>query len=1125
MQGKSRLFVCLSLFLFCFSAFASGARAAYGPKAYLTEYVSQDYWWNGTAKSADIRRGQCEVSVPNNWDVLQYVRVNTTKTNTYIENMFYANTLTSYPTSDSKSALYANVTGNSQANYYNISNVSASPTINLSLSYVNYFGGTDIYDSDNVGTGGSTNTLRFNFTIRNPSGDVALNGVSVTLQFSVNMNGDRDAVNISAGTNSTTADGGSTTTATYMSNSDGVDSDYDRYTWTGNLGPSGIVYIIFNATLLEGAGGNMPGPWDEINLDLNSSNKGGLGNYSSNSLLSGIAINYKLARSSIRQGTDLQISNGVWYARGFIRNMANDSLGGGGEMLTYNVTEWRIYEVNPSTGAPYSLPNISGRFNASLPTSSEITPASGIIYTTENSRSSNTSWYNTTSGTKPYIALYFDWYVLWNATSSDNYASYINTTMDMQTLYKVDMQNTKGISGVIYPDTGGQILTIRDNSSYSGSSSISAGMITMYSIIPANTTAGDYHGMFTINASSIKVYFVNTSNQSELAGNANVNWTVTNVTPNGANGSIKVTILDLSSANIVGGGTVGKNLSSSVNNEKIMLVYDLITNATMTTGDIYRFTGNTTFTTTSGTGDTEYHQTQEVPVSAKRLIGYKDLLIPNPATPTLVNATLVVTVEANATESITGIKFMDYVLNGTFGNSITLYISNLTVDFYDGSWNAWTNGTHYNVTDKETQQLTDGTYVRVYEFINATGTGIFTLSNNQSIRVRYQMDIGTSGSYILPLQIAAFDPSTGESFTAESWGVITVDVPEPALPLQITDHSLELAKRVVVGTPAAWIKNFEVYNPNSRMISSGFQTDVFGDSMQGFVSYYSDRGEKVEESITFGNVQDGKKTMSWSSTLNPFETRTYEVRILTPPVMEIDRDVEVLDKLENKMVKLKMDVFLKSFAEEKYANLVLNLPLSYENILEVKDGFGKAMQFTGGKDTSSIIVDEIAPNDIKTISILYKASYPTIIITPDRDRYDLSAPVNLEILVINGGESIEYPYLEVEIYTPGMDVIYSNMEKLKNMEPLEKTQNYEKFVIPANAPGGMYVASAKFREDFTVLASGTGNFFVVGAGVSTPAALQIIAVLSVTLVLVYFSLKRFRETRRTKGLLEGKGPL
>ncbi|MCX6814906.1 MAG: hypothetical protein NTY20_04640 [Candidatus Aenigmarchaeota archaeon] len=80
-------------------------------------------------------------------------------------------------------------------------------------------------------------------------------------------------------------------------------------------------------------------------------------------------------------------------------------------------------------------------------------------------------------------------------------------------------------------------------------------------------------------------------------------------------------------------------------------------------------------------------------------------------------------------------------------------------------------------------------------------------------------------------------------------------------------------------------------------------------------------------------------------------------------------------------------------------------------------------------------------------------------------------------------------------------------------------------MIPANAPGGMYIASAKFREDFSVLASGTGNFFVVGPSVSTPEALQIVAVLSVTLVLVYFSLKRLREVRRTKTMLDSTAPL
>jgi hypothetical protein len=143
-------------------------------------------------------------------------------------------------------------------------------------------------------------------------------------------------------------------------------------------------------------------------------------------------------------------------------------------------------------------------------------------------------------------------------------------------------------------------------------------------------------------------------------------------------------------------------------------------------------------------------------------------------------------------------------------------------------------------------------------------------------------------------------------------------------------------------------------------------------------------------------------------------------------------------------------------------------------------------------------------------------SYPTIIITPDRDRYNLNSPVSLEILVINGGERIEYPYLEVEIYTPGMDVIFTDIERLSEMEPLEKTEMYEKFVVPASAPAGMYVASARFREDFAVLASATGNFYVMGISGGIPEALEIIMIVLVSLVLIYFSFRRLREVRGSR---------
>jgi len=279
-----------------------------------------------------------------------------------------------------------------------------------------------------------------------------------------------------------------------------------------------------------------------------------------------------------------------------------------------------------------------------------------------------------------------------------------------------------------------------------------------------------------------------------------------------------------------------------------------------------------------------------------------------------------------------------------------------------------------------------------------------------------------------------------------AYGIIRVIVPEPSDPLQTIEGDLELAKRVVVGNPVLWVKSFEVYNPNPRPVASRFETLVFNDIMDGYVSYYNEQGDRIELEVIITDADAGR-IMYWGDRINALETRTYEVRVLTPPILEIDRDIEVLEKLEEKMVKLKMDIYLKNFAEEEYENIILNLPISYQNILEARDAFGNKLAFTGGADTSSITVDKMESNGLKTITVIYKESYPTIIITPDRDRYDLDSPVGLEILVINGGDKIEYPYIEVEIYTPGMDVMFSTIERLDEMEPLEKTEVYEKFVI------------------------------------------------------------------------------
>jgi hypothetical protein len=89
------------------------------------------------------------------------------------------------------------------------------------------------------------------------------------------------------------------------------------------------------------------------------------------------------------------------------------------------------------------------------------------------------------------------------------------------------------------------------------------------------------------------------------------------------------------------------------------------------------------------------------------------------------------------------------------------------------------------------------------------------------------------------------------------------------------------------------------------------------------------------------------------------------------------------------------------------------------------------------------------------------------------------------------------------------------------MEPLEKTELYEKFVIPAQAPGGEYVANVKFREDFVMLASATGNFIVMGPGGAIPESVQVLILLAVIGVLVYISRNRLKEIKGINRRLRG----
>ena len=328
------------------------------------------------------------------------------------------------------------------------------------------------------------------------------------------------------------------------------------------------------------------------------------------------------------------------------------------------------------------------------------------------------------------------------------------------------------------------------------------------------------------------------------------------------------------------------------------------------------------------------------------------------------------------------------------------------------------------------------------------------------------------------------------------------------------DESLEMQKSIIVGKPAVWRKSFNIYNPNSKPTASRFSTEVFRDAVESYASYYDDFGNKIEEDVDKDSA-GSTKTIFWQSTLNPHESRTYEIRVLTPPAIEVDRDVEVLEKLENKHVKLKADIVLKNFAEEAYSNLKLNLDIPSGDIFELKDGFGETLQYIGDPSSTTVTIPRIDANSVASLSVVYRKSYPAIIITPERKSYDSGEVANLEILIINGGEKIEKPFIETEISAENMDVVYADIMRLEStLKPMEKKELSTKFLLPVNAPTGKYTASVRFGDDMSAITESSINFYVLGMKSETESNIKVLILVLLGVILVYFAYKRLVRVGR-----------
>ncbi len=1062
----------------------ASAHSYHGPRALLVENITGTYDTTGLDGASSgtsetfTSTGYIKVFVPNTDDILQYVRINFTNAiaRTNIENWngtetAYADYAQSYPQLTYGTNMYLNLTTGNKEEYYT-PDFDYAPSLNISMSLTNTRAGDDLHSEKDILA--PINILNFNFTIINPASTKNIVGTNITYNITFNTTGSNASVCIISSTVEETA-------GTAWARLRGTGCDYDAIEWQGTLDAGTQVDITFNATSL--GGNNYLGTSNNLNDGLYGANALYM---NSSHVISEITFAGRFARGPIREGIDL-MKGTPWRVKSYINNIANSSVAPDEHSLTYFIDSWRVYNVTAATGQIDTLLDSNNDLNSDL--------AANVQFKIP-------SWIDTTSA-KPYIAAYFNWSVYWNATNYYTYSGKINFSMKLPTLYEIDTLATKETSDTFAPEIyGSKLLTYNATAYHLGNSDdqIKVGKLQIYSVTPnSDVGAGNYANLTVINP---HVYYANSTSIYELAISGSVGVTMVNTTQT-RNSTIVLDITDLSIATLsVGGGTVGRNLT---NGDYICLVYDIYTHenssGSLTSGidndEWFHFYGNQTLWTQSGTYIV-YNSSDLQQASMNSLSAYKQLLSTDPSEPEIVNVTL----RLDVTGTINNIKFIDYIPTGMSNTSVVTMTSDLV-------------SSEYNRTNLGTILTTDGLNMTAWEITNLTANDGWDLTDGY-IEFSYNLNLTTAGLYVLPVQIAAFDPGVDNSISLTRYGIIKYVVPEKTRSLVIDeDDTLQLFKTVIVGKPGVWRKSFSVYNPNSKPVKSQFRTEVFKDTVESYANYYDSYGKNIEESIDT-DVTDNKKYIFWESTLKPYESRTYELRVLTPPAVEVDRDVEVLEKLENKHVKLKADIVIKNFAEEPYTNLKLNLNIPSDNIFELTDAFGREIPRTGDTSSTTVTIPRLDANTVMSLSIIYKQSYPTVIITPDRTRYDSGEIANLEILIINGGEKIENPSIETEIFTEDMDLVYADIIRLESsLKPLEKTELSTKFLLPMNAPTGKYLANIRFSEDMTIITENTIDFYVLGIKSESSSSAKVLIIVLIGAVLIYFAYKRLvRVTKK-----------
>lgn len=989
------------------------------PSSYITESVSAEYNRDGSLLSPVEMIGYVEVEVPNTQDVLQYLLFNLSTTqNTNLQSSWAYKGVAASPSPGDRTRLYLNTTSSVSNISYEVTNAGLMPIIYLQLDYSNDAGGQDIYS-------GGTNYFSFNLTI-NCTHD--LSGVSlIYLRFARNTLGLNDSIHLY---------GESATSGSAQAQDSDGDGFYDRLFWVGDLLAGVNVYVNFQGMLTPNVNFNenfMYIDFDQgtISQASFSDNKG---------TFTGITFTDRFSRGPIREGVDM-FTMMNWNVRGFIRNMASD--------LDYRIHGWELYQIGQ--GSP-------------------LASSSSEVYPFGPGDTEYTDWYDTgfagTQDKAGYYSSSWDWEVDWGTST---YSGASTATITLPVLYEIDSWVDKSVV-IVENSPGRTSLSVQDMARHIGYSGLFVNSLSINSVLPHQSSEGAINAWIP---SGVRVLYINASGQTDITSQVSI---ATQASTGSSDGFVNVNIPDISAV-------IDRGLRQ---NEDIRLEYDAAGNPNANT-QTYQFCQSSTLTTLSGTPVTE-NVCQDVvipgvggvpegpgggpgvgPVAPAlyadivREVGEGYFIADN-----LVKVQASYVIVDTGSKGVKDIRTLVYIPE--FGNLDTYSLTFSIYDSSSGNWVTWKQGIDYRLTDNG-MTLVDGRPYREY-ILTKIGTGgileeSLNLFNGDKLEIDYVTSVPVGTSYLITRAM-------GYNWYEDRYMFEDLYIPvrrEGTLQdLEISEGEW-LLEKVYVGNPVKWIKTIEVHNPNSVSVEHSIGFEVFPDTLSAHIISDGDGRETLA-------LKEGENIyVDVIARLQAGETKAYVLEVSTPPVLEVQRFVDVLESNERE-IRFMVNITVENFALEDYPGVSFLFRADANKIGYVMEG-GDFLNYSKYDESrTDIFLGDIKSGWKRRFSIVYSEVPPILLAALGSVMYECDDYANMDVIVIPS-ERESGSYLEIEVVgpEPKLKTLNAQLIELREIWPFEEVEIPVRVDV-RNYPDGKYFVFTRFKKNFQTILSDQADFYV-----------------------------------------------